>query len=253
MSSPIPIQIFGERCSGTNYLELLLRANFISIDFKWDYGGKHFFHKGPIECGTDCIFIVIYRDPFDWLRSFHRKPHHSAPELKHISFSQFIRKEWRCLYDEKSRTKPDDPLYNTEMLHERDPDTGERFTNVMRLRSAKLKDWELLKEKAKNTLYIKYEALRDNPEWHVDYISKRFDLPRTPVFWPIVGYKGRDRQPFRPKVYPSISSRDIDHIVNELDADLELRTGYDIAELANQQKRRGERYGVLQIFEKFFI
>ena len=36
------VTIYGERCSGTNYLENLLLLNF-DIEIVWDYGSKHFF------------------------------------------------------------------------------------------------------------------------------------------------------------------------------------------------------------------
>ena len=34
--------IYGERCSGTNYLEEIILHNF-NINVTWDYGWKHFF------------------------------------------------------------------------------------------------------------------------------------------------------------------------------------------------------------------
>ena len=250
MSRPTQIQIFGHRCSGTNYLEQLLQANLSCIDIKWDYGWKHFFHKGPIEQGDNCLFIVIYRNPFDWLRSLHRKPHHAARELKRASFSQFIRREWRCLYDEKAGISPNHPLYNTEMLHERDPQTGSRFANVIRMRSAKIRDWESLREKAKNTAYITYEELLDNPQRFIAEISEKFHVPRAAVFKPINDHKGKLGQTFRPKTYAAISASDLDHIVRELDADLELRAGYDIAALAEQHGWRIAKRGVGQMLLK---
>ncbi len=35
------IQIYGERCSGTNYLEDVITKNF-NVDITWEYGWKHF-------------------------------------------------------------------------------------------------------------------------------------------------------------------------------------------------------------------
>ena len=37
------ITIYGERCSGTNYLETLLARNFHDYKLTWEYGWKHFF------------------------------------------------------------------------------------------------------------------------------------------------------------------------------------------------------------------
>ena len=36
------LTIYGERCSGTNYLENLIKINF-DVEVKFDYGWKHFF------------------------------------------------------------------------------------------------------------------------------------------------------------------------------------------------------------------
>ena len=33
--------IYGERCSGTNYLENLILVNF-DVNLTWEYGWKHF-------------------------------------------------------------------------------------------------------------------------------------------------------------------------------------------------------------------
>ena len=34
--------IYGERCSGTNYLENIININF-DVKITWEYGWKHFF------------------------------------------------------------------------------------------------------------------------------------------------------------------------------------------------------------------
>ena len=36
------VTIYGERCSGTNYLEELIVSNF-DVKITWEYGWKHFF------------------------------------------------------------------------------------------------------------------------------------------------------------------------------------------------------------------
>ena len=34
--------IYGERCSGTNYLEKIINLNF-DVNVTWEFGWKHFF------------------------------------------------------------------------------------------------------------------------------------------------------------------------------------------------------------------
>lgn len=86
------IQLFGERCSGTNYTAQLLINNFHEIQLTQQYGFKHRFHNDNVAGSDNCLFLIVYRDAFDWLRSFHLQPFHAAPELRNISFAEFIRK-----------------------------------------------------------------------------------------------------------------------------------------------------------------
>lgn len=225
------IQIYGERCSGTNYLQLLLQQNLESVRVRPTFGWKHFFHKEGVEAADDYLFVIIYRNPFDWLRSINKKPHHAAPELRKNDFSDFIRKEWWCIWDEQAKKRAEKEGYGTEMMFERDPETGERFANVVRLRAAKIRNWESLRDKTKNNMYVRYEDLAANPEAFINTLSERFGIARTPTFTNIKGFKGRSEQ-FRPKTYQPIKADDMQHILRELDVQLEQRIGYNVEELA---------------------
>jgi len=141
------IQVFGERCSGTNYLESLLTQNLDDITLRRDFGHKHFFHLPGVSHADDCLFIIIYRELFDWLRSLHQQPYHAASELRDIHFSEFIRRPWWCVWSEESGKTPTNPLYGKEMMFERNPRTGKRFRNVIRLRANKIRNWESLRKK----------------------------------------------------------------------------------------------------------
>tara|TARA_B110000027_G_C16122057_1_gene303744 strand:+ start:2092 stop:2340 length:249 start_codon:yes stop_codon:yes gene_type:complete len=59
------ITIYGERCSGTNYLETLLAKNFHDYKLTWKYGWKHFFGHQNLENSDDTLFICIVRNPVD--------------------------------------------------------------------------------------------------------------------------------------------------------------------------------------------
>lgn len=82
------IQIFGERCSGTNYLCQLIIKNF-EIEMTRLYGHKHFFGYVSIEDGKknnefktkDVLFVCISRNLKDWLNSFFREQHHLPREF----------------------------------------------------------------------------------------------------------------------------------------------------------------------------
>ena len=63
--------IYGERCSGTNYLESLMVNNF-DVSITWDYDWKHFFGWHSLNNSDDTLFIGIVRNPVDWLNSFYK-------------------------------------------------------------------------------------------------------------------------------------------------------------------------------------
>ena len=63
--------IYGERCSGTNYLENIMDLNF-DVEITWEFGWKHFFgfHDEVLRNHSDdTLFICIIRDPVDWFNS----------------------------------------------------------------------------------------------------------------------------------------------------------------------------------------
>ena len=110
--------------------------------------------------GTDnYLFIVIVRNPYDWVRSVHKQPHLASRELIDIPFDEFIHKKWLLNKQE--------PAYQAEYklnpLVDCNPKTGEPFANVLQLRTAKLRTMLMIKDKAKNVYYINYEIVRDFP------------------------------------------------------------------------------------------
>ena len=72
--------IYGERCSGTNYLEELLLLNF-DVEIVWDYGWKHFFGFDDLTNSDDTLFIGIIRNLEDWINSLYREKHHLPTHL----------------------------------------------------------------------------------------------------------------------------------------------------------------------------
>jgi len=69
------ITIYGERCSGTTYLEELLLLNF-NIKVTWNYGWKHFFGHNDLSNTDDVLFIGIVRNLYDWINSLYRDKYH---------------------------------------------------------------------------------------------------------------------------------------------------------------------------------
>ena len=76
--------IYGERCSGTNFLLHAIEENF-NLTFSNDYSWKHFFGHYSFEKNEkedETLFIGIIRHPIEWLDSFHKKMHHVPKKIK---------------------------------------------------------------------------------------------------------------------------------------------------------------------------
>lgn len=148
------ITIFGERCSGTNYLERLLYINFYDFKLTWEYGYKHFFGHKSLANSDDTLFICIVRNPVDWINSLYRTPWHIAQELRG-NVDNFLNKEFYSYNDESSGSRD-----GTEIMTDRNIYTGKRYKNIFELRHIKLKYlYKDLPKLVKHYIFIKHEDL----------------------------------------------------------------------------------------------
>lgn len=194
------VQIYGERNSGTNYLEELLRKNLDgNLKIGFDFGWKHWFPNLKMINSSNImnvLFIFITKDPYSWLVSMNRKPHH-APQLYNLEFSDFIRRPWACYkgmgYEKRALKLKEEPLQDhEEMLHERNPDTGERYSNIMLLRNAKNKSFLNLSKIVNNFEHIRYEDLLDNPGTIISGLAIQYNLKLRGEFTNTTGYHGHN-------------------------------------------------------------
>ena len=151
------VTIYGERCSGTNYLEELLLLNF-HVEIVWDYGWKHFFGFNDLTNSDDILFIGIIRNLEDWLNSLYREKHH-LPMCLTENIDAFLNNIFYSLYlDPKTYQKTDN-----EIMSDRNIDTGERYNNIYELRLVKNKYLiEKMPNLVKNYCLITYDDLQDN-------------------------------------------------------------------------------------------
>lgn len=202
-------QVYGERCSGTNFVIRLLERNVVSAQFTEDYGFKHWFVAEDVTVPNDCLVVVVQRKLPDYLRSLHRKPWHVVPALKGLPFSDFIRREWHCWWDEDFwQVDSAHPLYHQEMLHERHPETNERFANVIEMRLHKDANWEGLAARSANAIIVNYEEAAANPRKFLQALAHRYHLKLKDTFEPLNDYKGQKETSFVPKTYDPISTTD---------------------------------------------
>lgn len=224
---PRRIQVYGERCSGTNWIAQILRRNLPGMHIVDDFGWKHGWPLGEVTAATDTLFVVVHRDPFDWLRSLHQMPWHTGPELHGVPFAQFVRTTWRCVWGSDMELPADDLRLGTEMMHERDPTTGQPFANAMRMRTAKLRSWDSLRNRVLHHLDLRYEEVLSDPRAFVRDFAYRFGLRRWPWFRDVKTFKG-GAQRFQQKQYAPIAADDLRWIAHELDAELERMHGFDL-------------------------
>lgn len=89
------VKIYGERNSGTIYLEWLLQNNLdIKMATTPDLGWKH--RLAPVEdeltetVKKDIVFLCLVKNPYSWLLSMHKRPYHHE-DLRKLSFTDFLR------------------------------------------------------------------------------------------------------------------------------------------------------------------
>jgi len=175
--------IYGERCSGTNFLETIFTGQSyfhknkkpaFDLPLTWDFGHKHFFgfkDEDIINNGGDTLFIGIVRNPYDWITSLFRTKHH----IPQVNFTpkNFLFGEW---YSIEHNIESDNFL--KEYMRDRNPLTGARYTDIFQLRKNKLEYlYSKMPSLAKNYMLIRYEDLCDNPQKIINAIADRFNLP----------------------------------------------------------------------------
>ena len=138
--------IYGERCSGTNYLQKLIENNF-DVNVTWEYGWKHFFGSDNLKNSDNTLFIGITKNPYDWLNSFYRDQHHLPPEFKNI----------HCYLNNEFYSVDENGI---ELMNDRSMYTKQRYKNIFDMRQSKLtyliKDMPSL---VKNYILITHEEL----------------------------------------------------------------------------------------------
>jgi len=233
------IHIMGERNSGTNYVQSLILKNCRSVQGGWLFsqanqarlGWKHGF---PTFKGVphDVLGIVVHREPLAWLQSMRRTPWHAPSHLRGLPFSQFIRHEWVAMVDDTGLgVQKDDPIWHHEMMSERDPMTGRRFANVMRLRNAKNRAFSTLDHMFPNILRLNYEAVLADQHMFLDALCTTYGFQRAKQFTPVIYDRATPgRGVFVPKPLETISAVDMQFIKQELDLQIEETLGYNLGQ-----------------------
>ncbi len=193
------VTIYGERCSGTNYLEELLINNF-DVEIVWDHGWKHFFGFADLnkENSQDVLFIGIVRNIFDWINSLYTFNWHIPKYL--INRRKFLNSEFFSI----------DKRDGLENMKDRNMLTGERYKNIFELRSTKNQFLiEQMPGLVQNYLLFTYEDLTNNFEDVMNRIKEKGLVVKRDICFPInvTYYKKKTDRQFVKKKY-NIFSKD---------------------------------------------
>lgn len=161
------IVVFGERCSGTTYLEKLLHSNF-GMEVSIQFGLKHLWRMTDFSDSDTTLFIGIERELVSWLDSFAKTPHQVVPYTPLDYNLLFFGRIQSYLGDEKV----------------------EDFANIMECRQQKSQFITFLLPKlVKNYYYTSYEDLKADPIRFLTNITEQFSLIPIKPFADWIYYK----------------------------------------------------------------
>ena len=165
-----------------------------------------------LENSDDFLFLVILRDPYDWVRSFYQSPWAVPDEIKNHGFSHFIHSTWK-----------NSGVYS--QIDDYNPYTKTPFQNVLELRKYKTINYLSMGKKVKNFCLVRYEDLEKDPGGFLEYLSRKYNLALSQVYYPVNTYKGTST-PYVKKKYPMFHPNDLRFINIKLDWELESQFGY---------------------------
>lgn len=174
--------IWGERCSGTNYLQKLIESNF-ETELTWDYGYKHFFGFNGFDNSDTTLFICIVRNPYDWINSFYKNLHNHPLKNNNIvkessKIKLFLNNTWYSITKKNGKLE--------EEMTDRNIYTKKRYKNIFEMRHYKLKYMlTTLPNNAKNCLLIRYEDLIDNYGFYMNLLKKKGLKSKKNIIFPL--------------------------------------------------------------------
>jgi hypothetical protein len=208
--------IYGERCSGTNYLENIIKTNF-GLDLNTDFGSKHFFcfnnYNKPLD---NTLFIGIVRNPIYWINSLSKELYHIPDENKSLNNLLFNK-----YYSVEENT-------NNIIIKDINFITLKKYNNIFELR--KMKNFYLLNvmpKMVKNYILINYETLLYNFDYTLDFIKNKFNLTKKfPIYQQITKYKKSESYNFVKQRVILLSEQIVNTIWDNLHIQQENRLGY---------------------------
>ena len=225
--SPTFVQLFGERNSGTTYFRKLIQdgmrdpSRFLGALESDEtpmghrtFGYKHWFadpKKLDDPKSQETLFVVIYRNPYTWIRAMMAQPYSLSDAIDGKSLGDLETLEL------VGRRK------NKDTTDEVDPNTGDRLT-LFGLRQRKIENFEGIKKKVLNVAYLQLEDLLKDPARAFAHLAQNF---------PTVFDEGESevRAPYKQLLdeleQPNLFDADDERVIDEaLDWRWERQAGY---------------------------
>lgn len=177
--------IYGERCSGTHFLQHAIQKNF---EIEYVRGDKHFFGFSDVsKTQENTLFFIIIRNSIDWIDSMWRS-HYHVPDENLQSFEGFVGNEWWSANNFEDQD-------GSEILEDRHIYEKRRYRNIFEMRRVKysylLND---LFPRLDHVVFLTYEELCADYQKILTNIQLQFNLVRLndmlEKFQPVPYYKG---------------------------------------------------------------
>jgi len=152
--------VFGERCSGTTYLENLIESNF-ELEKTDEFGLKHLWNLTDFADSDTTLFVGIERELLEWLDSFAKTPHQVVPYCPFDYDTLFF--------------KPIRSFWKYKVVDD--------YKNIIEMREIKSQMIRyLIPQLVENFIFTEYNELVADPIHFLETIQKKYNL--TPKLQP---------------------------------------------------------------------
>ena len=207
------IKIYGERNTGTIYLEWLMNNNLdVKLLNDFTLGWKH--RLAPendeltAETKDNTIFICLVKNPYSWVYSMHKRPY-KHEKLSKLTFHYFIRYSY-----------------------------GD-YRNPVVMWNKKITSYFELNNFVKRFHFIRYEDLLTDARNSIDIVANKFHLGRSSVWFTdihqtLTNHHGILKQKFRKEFYikeewiNKFNFSDFEFINGQLDKNLMKMLNYSL-------------------------
>ena len=226
-------QVLGERSSGTNLADRLLRRNIAALQgdaLGWKHGFPH-----VVAIPRNYLVVAVVRNALSWAHSMYGRPWHTSPNMQALDFSGFIRAPWDTIVDRGRYfgMEPSDARIGEPLQLDRHPLTGERFAHLLALRNAKIAALLGLRERGCNLVLVQLEEIVRDTGGFVSRVADGFGLARKGELRLVerrLGQRFKASIGSRQPAPREIADSDWRFILEQLDLSQESAIGYSYAQ-----------------------